>query len=245
MELIIAGSSSEGNGYLIKNASETIAVEAGMPFMAMKKALDFDTRSIAACLISHEHGDHAKYAHEYAIAGIPIYASEGTHEAIYTPRHAAKYLEPSKPIKVGRFTIVGFNVKHDAAEPMGFLIHHPDSGKILFATDTASIPYEFNGLNQIMIEANYSEAITYERVMSGSLNARHQDRVEQSHMSIENTLRFLERIDTSETSNIVLLHLSAGNSNARDFKRQVERATGKMVTIADKGVKINFSKTPF
>lgn len=246
MKLIIAGSSSAGNGYVLQaSTKEAIVIEAGVPFTAVKRLLDFDTRCIAAAVISHEHVDHAKFAKEYATAGIPVMASEGTLEALKMKGHTAKRMISSVVYEAGEFQIMGFKVKHDAAEPFGFLIQHPEAGKILFITDTAEINYDFNGLTQIMIEANYSEEIAYQKMMNGELNARHQDRVTESHMSLEATKKFLQRTDLASTNNIVLIHLSSSNSNAQEFKRSIELQTGKTVTIADKGININFSKTPF
>lgn len=246
MKLIIAGSSSAGNGYILQSSTkEAVIIEAGVPFIEIKKLLNFDTRCVAAVIISHEHGDHAKHAKEYTTAGIPVMASAGTMDALKLKGHASKRMTSSVVYEAGDFQIMGFKVKHDAAEPFGFLIKHPEAGKILFITDTAEINYDFNGLTQIMIEANYSEEIAYQKMMNGELNARHQDRVTESHMSLEATKEFLQRTDLASTNNIVLIHLSSSNSNALEFKRSIELQTGKTVTIADKGININFSKTPF
>ena len=245
MKLTIIGSSSAGNGYVLETKDTALIIEAGLPLMEVKKVLNFDIRKAAAVVISHEHGDHAKHAKEYAAAGIPVMASQGTIDALKLTSHAAKRMSQATTYSAGDFKIMGFKVNHDAAEPFGYLIQHPEAGKILFITDTSDIDYDFNGLTQIMIETNYSEDIAYERVMSGSLNARHQDRVMQSHMSLETAGKFLKRTDLTSTNNIVLLHLSNGNSNAREFKRIIEQQTAKTVTIADKGININFSKTPF
>ena len=46
-------------------------------------------------------------------------------------------------------------------------------------------------------------------------------------------------------TNIILIHLSDGNSNAELFKKEVAAETGKKVTIASKGIEIDFGKTPF
>jgi hypothetical protein len=44
----------------------------------------------------------------------------------------------------------------------------------------------------------------------------------------------------------VLIHLSDGNSNATEFKQQIQMATGKNVHVADAGMIIkDFNKTAF
>ena len=42
MELKVLGSSSSGNCYILDNGSEALIIEAGIRFMEVKKALDFN-----------------------------------------------------------------------------------------------------------------------------------------------------------------------------------------------------------
>ena len=62
MELKILGSSSSGNCYILENEKEALIIEAGIRFIEVKKALNFNMRKVVGCLISHQHNDHAKYA---------------------------------------------------------------------------------------------------------------------------------------------------------------------------------------
>jgi uncharacterized surface protein with fasciclin (FAS1) repeats len=64
-------------------------------------------------------------------------------------------------------------------------------------------------------------------------------------MSIETCKGLLEANDLTAVNNIVLIHLSDGNSNAADFKKQVQDLTGKTVHIAGKDMVIDLNKTPF
>lgn len=66
--------------------------------------------------------------------------------------------------KIGEFTVMPFPTIHDAAEPVGFLIHHKNCGLVLFLTDTAYSEYRFEGLNNIIIEANYDMRIIQKRM---------------------------------------------------------------------------------
>ena len=66
-----------------------------------------------------------------------------------------------------------------------------------------------------------------------------------SHLSLENCVELLKANDLTKTNNIVLTHLSDSNSNESVFKKTVEDATGKTVTIATKGVEIPFGLRPF
>lgn len=246
MKLKVLGSSSTGNCYVLANDNEALIIEAGRKFSDIKVALDFNIKKVAACLVSHSHSDHAKYIRDIVKAGIISLAPTDVFEAAGLAGQSSciRALEPERRYKAGNFLITPFELEHDV-RCFGYLIHHPETGTILFATDTAEIPYEFEGINNMLIEANYCEDIVYQRIYAYQLNAAHQDRVEHSHMSIQSCMRFLNETDLSGVNNIVLIHLSDGNSNADSFLGQVQQATAKTVYIADKGLEIDFNKTPF
>lgn len=246
MELKVIGSSSAGNCYILESENEALIIEAGLPFIEVKKALNFNLTKVAGCIITHEHGDHAKHAKAIADAGIKVMASHGTMEASKIGNHHnAVPINMLKRTNAGGFKLLPFPVNHDAAEPCGYLINHKECGKVLFITDTSEIDYDFDGLNNIIIEANYGEEITETRIMEGKLNAKHQERVSKSHLSIEKCIQFFNRTDLKKVNNIVLIHLSDKNSNEQQFKNAVVNATGKKTHVADKGMTINFNKTAF
>lgn len=171
--------------------------------------------------------------------------SGGTaYKLSYIP-HDVILLSAGTQFKLGSFTILPFDVKHDAAEPLGFLIYHPEAGNILFATDTYYIPYTFEGLNQILIECNYRQDILEANIAKGKLPRALRDRTLESHMSFHTCLEALQANDLSKVNNIVLIHLSDENSNEIEFKRDIHEQTGKNVHIAQKGLTINFNKQPF
>ena len=250
MNLKCLGSSSLGNCYLLENESECLIIEAGIPFKEVKKALDFNTSKIVGVLISHEHGDHFKYVKDYLIAGIPIMSSQGTWSTLpYEVEISDKVMRSGYWYQLGNFTITPFQVIHDAAEPFGFIIRHPDIGALLFATDTEYIKQNFAKLkaNHILIECNYSQEIIDGRVYSGSTDKGLRDRVLQSHMELETCKEFIGVNKTVNLDNVVLLHLSDGNSNARLFTEEIQSVVGPnvMVTVADKGITVNLDILPF
>lgn len=246
MKLKILGSGSTGNCYILENENEALVIECGVKFSDVKKALKFNLRKVTAALVSHSHNDHAGYIKDFVKSGITVLAPVEVFEAkgINSQASFIRSLEPNKAYKVGNFKIIPFELSHDV-RCFGYLISHEETGTILFATDTYKIPYEFAGINNILIEANYCEDIVYQNIFNNRLNAIHQDRVEHSHMSIQNTLKLLENTDLSAVNNIILIHLSDGNSNAKNFKSKVESQTAKSVYIAEKGLELSFDRTPF
>lgn len=244
MDLEVLGSSSKGNCYLLKGEGETLILEAGVNIKEIKKAMNYDFRSVKGCLITHEHQDHSRSAIDLHNMGIPIYATKGTRDALGLPHKASCELTPEITVlKIGGFAVTAYHAKHDAAEPCMFLIYHKELGSLLFATDTYLIPYDFRGLDHYLIEANYSNKIIEDKVSKGLLNIKLAQRIVKSHLSLENAMKQLKNSD--DIKNIVLLHLSDSNSNAEEFKGEVQKLTGKPVYIADNGLKINLGRIEF
>lgn len=243
MKLSVIGSGSTGNCYILKSdTGKTLIMEAGLTWSNIQKALQFNYINVEGCIITHEHKDHCKAAKDVAKAGINVYASQGTINAIGLSKNRfAKICKVSDPLVLGEFKIMGFDVKHDAADPFGFLIQHKECGTVLFLTDTYYVEYKFPDINNIIIEANYDADIMNGKNAPGFL----KNRIIKSHMSINTTVKMLNNMDLKNVNNIVLCHLSNTNSNEDDFLLKTVQATGCKVHIANKGKVIPFDKTPF
>ncbi|MDD7793670.1 MBL fold metallo-hydrolase [Clostridium sp. 'White wine YQ'] len=245
MKLKVLGSGSSGNCYLLQNNEETLIIECGLQYKTILKGLDFNLSNVVGCLITHEHKDHSKAIRELLKDGIDVYTSLGTTRAILKEceaietYHRLHFIKSENQFKVGRFTVLPFSTKHDAVEPLGFLIQHEKLGKLLFITDSYYCEYKFKNINHILIECNYSQDILEENLDNEIIHPVLRDRLIKSHFSLENVKEFLKANDLSVVNNVVLIHLSDSNSNAREFKSQIERLTGKPVYIANKGLEIN------
>lgn len=149
-------------------------------------------------------------------------------------------VEPNKQFNVGNFSVIPFLVRHDPTiDTYGFLIHHVEMGKCVFLTDLVYSKYVFKDINNWIIEANYCESKV------NSSNGFLASRVLNSHLSVQNCIKLLQANDLSQTNNILLIHLSDSNSNAKEFKQKVTDATGKLVTIAEPNLILDFNKMPF
>lgn len=220
---------STGNCYHITDGHSSLLLECGINFKAIQRALSFRTSNIAGVLVTHEHKDHSKAVKDVADRGLDVYMSAGTKDALGITHHRIRTLTNKQTAKVGNWTVLPFDVQHDAAEPFGFLIANQDGEKLLFATDTYYIKYKFSGLTHLMIECNYSQKILQGNVESGRIPEFLMYRVMQSHFSLENLLVFLKANDLSKVQEIHLLHLSDSNSDEELFKQEVQKATGKLV----------------
>lgn len=240
MVLKCLGSSSSGNCYILENDNEALVIEAGVPFMEVKEALDFHTSKIQAVLSSHEHGDHRKYMHEYEKAGIMCLAGNvHTHNGVVRTGGI-------QSIRYGGFKVYPFSVEHDVP-CFGYLIEHDEIGKLLFVTDTEYIKYRFNGINHIMVEANYSQEIIDENMNNGRIVKSLRDRIMKSHMSLDTAIGIVKANKNHGLRNVILLHLSRDNSDRKEFKNRMQEAAGKYVNVevAHKGMEIDINEFPF
>jgi phosphoribosyl 1,2-cyclic phosphodiesterase len=223
-------SSSKGNAYLISDGTTQLLLDCGIPFREVQKKTGFRIHEISGCLITHEHGDHASGVAKMAEAGIECFMSDGTRIALGINHHRIQTVRSREPFTIGTWSITPFDVQHDAAEPLGFVMTSNSTGeRLLYATDTVYLKYRFSRLTHIMIEANYSP-----EKMSG-IDPAMRHRIVRSHMSIETTKQYLATNDLSKVVEIWLIHLSDGNSDAERFKREVQELTGKQVYIAEAG----------
>lgn len=221
-------SSSAGNLYTVTDGTSTIMLECGVRITKIRQALNQKLSSIEACLVTHSHGDHAKAARDVISAGVDLYCSAGTAAALCITGHRIHIIEALKQFRVGHWTVLPFDVEHDAEEPLGFLIINGED-KLLFAADTAYIRHRFAGLNLIALECNYSKA-----TMAPDIPLAHRLRVMRSHMSLDTVLAFLAANDLRGVRAIHLLHLSDDNSDETLFKNRVQAATGIPVYVAKK-----------
>lgn len=237
MFLHVINSDSKGNAYLIKDHGAAFLLECGVKFDEIKKANNFNVLNINACAITHEHKDHSRAHKGVTGSGIPLIASRGTFEALGVPHELRSYIvRHGSVVSVGIWKIWAIQVKHDAKEPMGYIIEHPETGPILFLTDlyvlTANLSrFKFSN---VIIEANYDEQKAEEWRESKGVAFVERRRV-RSHMSYQTTMRTLETLDLSECRNIILVHLSDGLTNAQQFKTETEARFGIATTIADAG----------
>lgn len=243
MQLTVLNSGSTGNGYVLQNGTEALVIECGVPRQDCLAALGWRTSNVAGCLLTHEHGDHAKYVRDYSQL-MPVYTSRGTAESLGQTRMHT--LDPLKTVHLGGFAVRPIPAQHDAAEPFAYLIDHPGMGRLLFATDTYYLRYRIPHLNHLMVECNYSLPILNANIEAGLVPAALKERTLNSHMSLEHLREMLAANDLTHVAQIVLIHLSARNADKSAFCREIIAATGKPTIAAAKGLQIELTSTaPF
>ena len=235
MKFIPLASGSSGNAYLIDDGETRLALECGVTFTKLRKLAGFDLSNIAACFITHEHGDHAKCADKIIQRGVRVYATAGTRDALNNPLINALKSDGRggyQAFQAGSYDVLPFRVFHDAAEPVGYFIQsRADGDRLIFATDTVNLAYQFPGVTIAAIECNHDDAIVERIHELPERQAKHLKRASNTHMSVSRCCRFLAKIDKSRLREVYLLHLSDAFSNETAFRTAAERVVGPGVRV--------------
>lgn len=141
---------------------------------------------------------------------------------------------------VGKFKVQCLKVPHNAL-CYSFIITCPSGEKILFATDLSKFNYKVSGCDVIMMEANYDEDIIYESLARGEV-VRSQN---ENHLEIKDCLEAVERCVDKKTQLIILIHLSDGYSDEKNFQKMVHKVTGKRVGVARSGQTYEINESDF
>lgn len=203
---------SRGNLYEIYDGNTRLLIECGLPIAKIRKLTEKATTEYAACIVTHEHMDHAAAVHDIDKLGIPLYMTRGTALALEV--HACNVVTAGEQIEIGSYSIMPFSTVHDAAEPIGMILYsHETDEKLLFVTDTAYVPCRGKGLTEIAIECNHS----IEMLRRSKLHPKVKERIAHTHMSLTKTMDALAANDLSQVEKIHLLHLSSKHGNADEF----------------------------
>lgn len=191
------------------------------------------------------HEDHARSLNDFLTCGIRVLALADVFDAA-NPRNRVfcKIIEPMHGYKVGGFKVFVLPVVHDVP-CAGFVIEHQEMGRLLFITDTMMLEYRLPNLNHVMIEANYSDAILQQNIDRGLMPPAMRGRLLGSHMELQTTKEILRTTDLSAANEVILLHLSDGNSNAKVFAEDARQIAGKPAYIARAGLEVNLDKLPY
>lgn len=240
MLLHVLSSSSAGNCYLLKAASgEILILDLGMSLRDIKRALNYDLSNVVGAVVTHRHGDHAKYLAEVARAGITIHTNQDVIDDQYESIRGL-LVETNLhqwTLIGGSFEVMPLQAIHDAP-CQAFVVRHPEMGTLLFVTDSVTLEYKLKGLNHILIEANYSDALLAEAIEEGRTHPAMRPRLLASHMEISTTIRVLQAQPLEGVQEIALLHLSSEHADPKEFQTIVQKATGIPTYIAGRGLQL-------
>ena len=232
------GSSSAGNSYLLTCGEESLLLDLGVDFKKVMKAVGYDISKVKGCLITHQHTDHTKYLPVALKYQLKAYSCKSVTEKY----NDVNILKIGHKYRIGSFYVQTLPVPHGDCECYAYIIDHEAMGRLLFATDLSDFPYKVKDCNHIMIECNNSLDMIVDNMVEGHCNKA----ASGNHLDMDDCFEVLHRLENPNLQNIILLHLSDWNSDENAIR---ERLSDEFPIIdchiADKGLKVELSKTDF
>ena len=91
MKFKALASSSTGNAYIVSDNDTRILLECGVSHKKLQKLSGFSLSEFQACLVSHEHKDHAKSVQELIERGMEVYKSQAEYDGFYHKKEYTLY----------------------------------------------------------------------------------------------------------------------------------------------------------
>ena len=228
MTLKCIGSGSTGNCYLLtSNGGETLILDCGIQIKEIKKGLNWNIRNVVGCIVSHVHSDHSKSVKDFETMGIPVCKP---YEALLTNQLLANSYFTVRTFDLttldGRWTHT--NADGSECPCYGFLITHPEMGRMLYVTDCEVIKWRFKGINHILLGTNYDKDLVN---VDNQSKANH---VFRGHLSIDTACEFVKSNNSNDLQNVIMCHLSSENADSDSFIEKMKKvAKNANVDVAE------------
>lgn len=226
MKLKCIATGSSGNCYtLTSNSGEILILDCGIPIKEIKKGLNWNVKDVVGVLCTHKHLDHSKSLDDLKKMSIPVFAP---YQRNYNKKNYGGFTIYPFPLQT-----LGGNWTHTDAsgEPcpiFGFLITHPEIGRMLYITDCELIKWRFKDINHILLGVNYDKDLI-DRDNAGKAN-----HVFRGHLSIDTACDFVKANYSDSLQNVIMCHLSSENSDSDSFIEKMKKvARGANVDVAE------------
>lgn len=235
MRFIPLGSGSQGNATLVEMAGTRVLVDAGLSASALARRLEavgVAPGEVACLLLTHEHEDHARGAARFSTRhGVPAACSWQTLEALdCSPSHFAEWiaLDDEGPLDLGALRVEPFPVPHDAARPVGFVLHG-EGLAVGVATDlghvTPLVRERLRACHVLLLETNHDDELLQHGPYPWSLKQRVAGRF--GHLSNDEAGAALVELAGPDCRAVVLGHLSEQNNTPALARRACATALGR------------------
>jgi len=179
-------------------------------------AKGISAEQITAILVTHEHSDHisgvAGLANKYSI---PVWLTKGTSlsdKANFTS--VTKHLNNHDSLLIGDIDITPVAVPHDSREATQFTFQMGEV-KLGLLTDVGHItPHiidKYSNCHVLLLEFNYDQQM----LIGSRYPYKLKQRVSGSlgHLSNEQSIEFLEKVNTADCQILVAMHKSEQNNS--------------------------------
>lgn len=245
VRFISFGSGSSGNCAYIGDDSGGFLIDAGVDptkVLPELKRHGIKADRIAGILLTHDHGDHVRYAYTILRRNrqMLLYCTPKTLNGILRRHNISRRIKDSHkaiykeiPFKIGRFEITAFDVQHDGTDNAGFFITH-GSHSLAIATDLGCIgpraDFYMRQARHLVIESNYDR----EMLLGGRYPEHLKARILADNGHLDNSVAaaYVAKIYTPNLTHVFLCHLSLDNNTT-------DKAIAAMhAALADKGISI-------
>lgn len=227
-------SSSRGNIHILENEDTTLLLDCGIKFNRVSSILNL--KKIDGVLITHEHGDHVSGCESLSQnKNTTFYSTKETLDRVNIPDFMKRPVQAFKTFQIGSFKIVPFEVKHDAVHPVNYLIKDEISGsQMLYITDTGYIDnLIFKDIDYFLIECNFDEEWYQKEELTRAEEIKSRRLLSMNgHLSIQKTIRVLEKSVNHNTKKIILCHISSGFKEYLEFQNRIQELFSKQEVIA-------------
>ncbi len=218
MKVCALGSGSRGNSTLIEAGETRILVDAGFSARDLARRLEVvgvSPESIAAVVITHDHGDHTRGAGVFARRhGVPVYLTEPTRAAcakLFRGTETLVSYRASFSFTIGSLRVEPFITVHDAADPVAVAVVDRNTGtRVGVATDlgrpTEQVRMALQRADFLILEANHDEELLHSSAYPWSVRRRISS--SHGHLSNHAAAQFALELLHPRLAGVLLAHLS-------------------------------------
>lgn len=224
MRLCSIASGSSGNCIYVGSDATHLLVDVGISGKRTEAgvhSLGITLRELDGILVTHEHADHIAgigvMARKY---GIPIYATEGTIQAIRNCNSVGKIddslfvtIKADEKVTIKDLVVNPMKISHDASEPVAYRFSYGNK-KVAVCTDLGLYnDYTIEclrGMDALLLEANHD--VNMLQVGPYPYYLKQRILGNRGHLSNENSGRLLCNILHDNLQHIILGHLSKENN---------------------------------
>lgn len=220
LKVAALNSGSNGNCYWFGSGEEAILVDAGLSCTETEKRMErlgIHMDQVKALLITHEHSDHV-----FGIRGLlkkydlTLYVTRPTWSAsgITLEKGEVVHFESKDQLNIGGFVVRPFRIRHDAADPHGFLVSHSGTTAGVFTDIGVACPRvkkHFAECHLAFLECNYEE----ELLENGPYPRMLKDRIRGGlgHLSNRQAMELLRDHRHPGLKHAFLSHMSKENNS--------------------------------
>jgi phosphoribosyl 1,2-cyclic phosphodiesterase len=238
VRITVLASGSSGNATVFEAGGTRLLVDAGLSYRQLQRRLHevgLHVRDLSAVVLSHEHSDHVQGL-EVLVRHLqgPVLATAGSAAALDPGLRVEGTLVDGREMQLGALAVTPVATRHDAAEPVGFIVRHGDC-KAGLATDTGCVGEAlleaFAGCRAVLLESNHDPDMLRVGPYPWPLKARIA--ADTGHLSNAQAQRAVERLCHPGLEVVVGMHLSRENNRPELAGRELARpVAGSEVRVA-------------